>query len=153
MDIQQIPKTFWHALSLAVIVVSCGLTYIAYKSSSVSIEIANAKINLSSEMATSQVALKSALDQAWQAKLEVEQKYAELQQQYKELQQIIGQAGKKSTPDRNSGNQDALEQLKQKSLPAVSDQLLFKDFEQSYKQAEQSLHNLETLNRQIQLIK
>ena len=152
MDIQQIPKTFWHAVSLAVIVVSCGLTFIAYQASSVSIEIANAKITLSSEVATSQVALKSALDQARQAKLDVEQTYAELQSQYQQLQKIIAQAERNNNSERTSVNREVLEELKQKStLP--NDQLLFKNFEQSYDQAEQSLQQLQTLNQQIQLIK
>jgi len=48
MDISTIPKTFWHALSLSVLVATGGLVFIAYQSSTVSIEIANAKIQLSS---------------------------------------------------------------------------------------------------------
>jgi uncharacterized protein YlxW (UPF0749 family) len=48
MDISSIPKTFWHALSLSVLIATGGLVYIAYQSSTVSIEIANAKIQLSS---------------------------------------------------------------------------------------------------------
>lgn len=48
MDISSIPKTFWHALSLSVLLATGGLVYIAYQSSTVSIEIANAKIQLSS---------------------------------------------------------------------------------------------------------
>lgn len=48
MDISSIPKTFWHALSLSLLIATGGLVYIAYQSSTVSIEIANAKIQLSS---------------------------------------------------------------------------------------------------------
>lgn len=48
MDISTIPKTFWHALSLSVLITTGGLVFIAYQSSTVSIEIASAKIQLSS---------------------------------------------------------------------------------------------------------
>jgi len=46
MDISNIPKTFWHSVSIAILVATIGLTIIAYRSASVSIEIANTKINL-----------------------------------------------------------------------------------------------------------
>ena len=48
MDTSNIPKTFWHSLSFCMVVGTVGLLVIAYKASSVSIEIANAKIELSS---------------------------------------------------------------------------------------------------------
>jgi len=48
MDISYIPKSFWHALSFCMIIATLGFLYIAYVSGSVSIEIANAKIELSS---------------------------------------------------------------------------------------------------------
>lgn len=48
MDISQIPRSFWHALSFCMVSATLGLLYIAHASSSVSIEIANAKIELSS---------------------------------------------------------------------------------------------------------
>lgn len=48
MDISNIPRTFWHSLSFCMVVSTVGLLVIAYKASSVSIKIANAKIELSS---------------------------------------------------------------------------------------------------------
>jgi len=48
MDISTIPRTFWHAISVSVLTATGGLVFIAYQSSTVSIEIANAKIQLSS---------------------------------------------------------------------------------------------------------
>lgn len=50
MEVSQIPKSFWHAASFCMVVATLGLLYIAYSSSSVSIEIANAKIELSSAL-------------------------------------------------------------------------------------------------------
>lgn len=48
MEKAHIPKSFWHSLSFCMVIATLGLLYIAYASSSVSIEIANAKIELSS---------------------------------------------------------------------------------------------------------
>lgn len=48
MDISHIPRSFWHAISFCIVVATLGLLYLAYISNSVSIEIANAKIELSS---------------------------------------------------------------------------------------------------------
>lgn len=48
MDMTNIPRSFWHALSFCMVAATLGLLYIAQSSSSVSIEIANAKIELSS---------------------------------------------------------------------------------------------------------
>jgi hypothetical protein len=47
MDLSPIPKTFWHALSAAILVVSIGLIVIAYRSQTVTIEFANTTIALS----------------------------------------------------------------------------------------------------------
>jgi hypothetical protein len=52
MKTLQIPKSFWHALSFCMVVATVGLVYIAYRLSSVSIEIADAKINLSAAPTT-----------------------------------------------------------------------------------------------------
>lgn len=50
METANIPKMFWYALSFCMIVATLGLVYIAYRSTTVSIEIADAKINLSSAL-------------------------------------------------------------------------------------------------------
>ncbi len=52
MDITHIPKLFWNSLSFCMLTATIGILYIAYTSSSVSIEIADAKINLSSAVST-----------------------------------------------------------------------------------------------------
>ncbi|MDO8933448.1 MAG: hypothetical protein Q7U97_13725 [Rhodocyclaceae bacterium] len=52
MDTSNIPKSFWHALSFCMVTATLGIIFIAYRSSSVSIEIANAKISLSSALGT-----------------------------------------------------------------------------------------------------
>lgn len=51
METNNIPKSFWHALSICMIATTAVLLFIAAKSSTVSIEIANTKIELSSALA------------------------------------------------------------------------------------------------------
>ena len=47
MDVAGIPKTFWHAVSVSILALTFGLLLIAYRSATVTIEIANTKIVLS----------------------------------------------------------------------------------------------------------
>ena len=51
MDTSNIPRVFWYALSFCMVSATLGLIFIAYKSSDISIEIADAKIQLSSALA------------------------------------------------------------------------------------------------------
>jgi hypothetical protein len=46
MEITNIPKSFWHAVSISIISLTFGFLFIAYRSTSISIEIANTKIAL-----------------------------------------------------------------------------------------------------------
>ncbi|NIY85207.1 MULTISPECIES: hypothetical protein [Vibrio] len=156
MEIQHIPKTFWHALSVAVLVVSSGLTYIAYKSSSVSIELANAKINLSSEVASSTIALKNALDKAKKAKEEAEQKYAALVSKHdlvnEQLKKLQAEARvNKNVSDVLKGFElNCPECIELKPLPKS---LQLNNFDMNIEEVQKSLDRLEEINQQIQPIK
>lgn len=46
MDLTHIPKSFWHALSISIVALTFGFLIIAYRSSTISIEVANTKIAL-----------------------------------------------------------------------------------------------------------
>lgn len=153
MDIQHIPKTFWHALSIAILIVSSGLTYIAYRSSNVSIELANAKINLSSEVASSTIALKSALDEAKEAKAETERKYDALIKQHELLQSQLRVIESQALSDNSA--KLSLEKLKEScptclNIKPLPKSLPFATFDKNIIRAQQSLDKLETLNKQIQ---
>lgn len=155
MDIQHIPKTFWHALSIAVLVVSAGLTYIAYRSSTVSIELANAKINLSSEVASSTIALRSALDEAKDAKADAEKKYDELLRQHEHLQERLKQI--KSASDLEESVKLSFDRLVENCPDCINLQPLPKslpmtNFDKNIDKAQLSLERLEALNKQIQPI-
>lgn len=79
MDASAIPKTFWNSVSLAIVVTTFGLLWIAHRSASVSIQIANAKIELSgaiSETEQLNPKLKDENQQLLQAKAEFEEKIA-----------------------------------------------------------------------------
>lgn len=50
MSIDNLPRVFWYALSFCMVTATLGLLLIAYRASTVTIEIADAKINLSSAL-------------------------------------------------------------------------------------------------------
>ena len=82
MDTSNIPKAFWYSLSFCMVAGTLGLLMIAYRASSVSFEIANAKIELSSAIATTKE-IKSNLEVENErlnvAKTALEQKLAALE--------------------------------------------------------------------------
>ncbi len=47
MDTANIPRIFWHSLSFCMVIATVGLLFIAYQSTTISLEIANTKIQLS----------------------------------------------------------------------------------------------------------
>jgi len=85
MDLTNIPKSFWHSLSFAVVVATLGLVVIAYRASSVSIEIADAKIQLISAISETRD-FKSALEEENQR---LKKAGAELQQKIQALEQML----------------------------------------------------------------
>ena len=90
MDSANIPKSFWHALSFCMISATLGLISIAYRASSVSIEIADAKINLS-----------SAISEVKDIKNELEQENKNLRRANQELQAKLKEADRvvRALPD------------------------------------------------------
>ncbi len=89
MEVTHIPKSFWHTLSICMLIATIGVVYIAYRSSSVSIEIANAKINLSSAIATTKE-IKSDLEKENERlKMLNSELNAELQRAEKEVAKVI----------------------------------------------------------------
>lgn len=48
MDLSSIPKFFWYCCGISILTATFALTYIAWRSADVSLEIANTKIQLSS---------------------------------------------------------------------------------------------------------
>jgi len=134
MDISTIPRTFWHALSLSVLVATGGLVFIAYQSSSVSIEIANAKIQLS-----------SAISETKGIKSDLEIENERLRQAAEELRARIqsmdrlassnpgepaAEAASEPEPLRNEGAE-----IKAMSIPPER----FKEFDSRIEQAQQYL--------------
>jgi F0F1-type ATP synthase membrane subunit b/b' len=81
MDTSNVPKTFWHAMSIAILAATVVLVYIALKSTSVSFEIANAKIHLNTAIAETET-----LNEELRARnAALEEAQAELQAKYDEL--------------------------------------------------------------------
>ncbi len=63
MDIVNIPKSFWHAVSISLVSLTFGFLFIAYRSSTISIEIANTKIALTQAAANVERASSALQDQ------------------------------------------------------------------------------------------
>ena len=78
MDISNIPKTFWHALSLSVVLLTGGFLVLAYQSASVSIEMANTKITLY-----------QAAEEAKAISNEIEREYEQLEELQNQVQNIM----------------------------------------------------------------
>ncbi len=78
MDISNIPKTFWHALSLSVVLLTGGFLVLAYQSASVSIEMANTKITLY-----------QAAEEAKAISNEIEREYEQLEELQNQIQNIM----------------------------------------------------------------
>ena len=149
MDVpKNIPKLFWYSLSIAILVVSIGLTYIAYKSSNVTIELANTKINLTSEIAST--ALKAALEDAKKAKFEAEEKYKELLNKYEFIKKQM--ASIKSQIESDNINESDINEISKIysefiDTPKLPEKLEFKSFDANITRAQKSLEKLDTINR------
>jgi len=81
MEASQIPRTFWHTLSVAILASTVVLLYIALRSTNISIEIANTKINLNraiSETGILNEELKEQNEAFLAAKEELQQRYNEM---------------------------------------------------------------------------
>ena len=86
MDTSNIPKTFWHSLSVAVLACTAMLLVIAYRSTDVSIRIANAKIDLKrgvAEVERLNKDLEAENERLKAAQDRLEQKYQEIERTLK----------------------------------------------------------------------
>jgi len=91
VDISNIPKTFWHSISIAILIATIGLTIISYKSASVSIEIANTKISLLSAIAETEKLNES-----------LRMKNNKLKNEYNQMIDIIKSFEKNDSPQKKS---------------------------------------------------
>lgn len=133
MDMSNVPKSFWHSLSFCIVVATLGLLFIAYKSSSVSIEIADAKINLSSALVTAKE-IKSDLEAENERLKKANEQF---QMRISEISGELAKVGRDSTADLK-------ELLKEKPLgeentvvrKQVVDPELFKSLEAQIQQVQ-----------------
>ncbi|NMC49775.1 MAG: hypothetical protein GYA47_10185 [Desulfovibrio sp.] len=84
-----IPVFFWYSLSVCMLLATAVLLIIAYRSSSISIEVASAKINLS-----------SAIESVKDAKQQLEEQNAILQEKYKKLHEEYSSLVEKMNDDK-----------------------------------------------------
>ncbi|MBU4320888.1 MAG: hypothetical protein KJ739_07360 [Nitrospinae bacterium] len=123
MDISHIPRSFWHALSFCMVVATIGLLIIAYKSSSVSIEIANTKIELS-----------SVITKTKEIRNELQIEDERLKQANKELQEKL-----KAPKLNEATSKIMLEELKKSGQRIEMSKERFKDLDAKIQSAEKAI--------------
>lgn len=80
MNLESIPKTFWHSVSICLLIVTCGLTYVAYKSENFTLQYNEMKL-----FSNSNETLKAQLNQ--QA-ANIEQQVQTLEEKEAELERL-----------------------------------------------------------------
>lgn len=90
MDISNIPKPFWYSVSFCIVFLTISFVVIAWKSTSLTIEIANAKVSLS------QAATEIANKQLRNVAEELDEGRAQLESLRKEILQLASHAGSES---------------------------------------------------------
>jgi len=125
MDISNIPKTFWHSLSLSIVFLTFGFLFLAYKSASVSIETANMKITLH-----------QAFEEAKQISNEIEREYEELENIQNQLQSTLRRIQESTTLQNDREQATILQEQLQVQSQILADP--------------RSRRNIEVLNNRIQ---
>lgn len=148
-------KTFWHSLSVAILVVSIGLTFIAYRSNEISFEFGEAKINFSSQVADTKVRLSSEIASSTIALNKAIEEVKKLKSDVKVIKETSASIKKKTETDKpfmtNWGTYPPWDPKQFTSL-ALPPKLAFDNFDKNIMSAQKSLNNLESLNKQIQQI-
>ena len=120
MDISNIPKTFWHSLSIAILIATIGLTIISYKSDSVSIEIASTKISLL-----------SAIEETEKLNGRLRENNTKLKNECKEIVNIIRSFEKQNKNKIRDSSQKQSDKLESYNLFNLSDIKKF-DFDKDF---------------------
>lgn len=125
MDISNIPKTFWHSLSLSIVLLTLGFLFMAYKSASVSIETANMKITLH-----------QAFEEAKMISNEIVREYEQLENFRNQLQSTLSRFQESTTLQENREQASVLQEQIQ-----VQSRMLAEP---------RSRRNIDDLNKRIQ---
>jgi len=120
VDISNIPKTFWHSLSIAILIATIGLTIISYKSDSVSIEIASTKISLL-----------SAIEETEKLNGRLRENNTKLKNECKEIVNIIRSFEKQNKNKIRDSSQKQSDKLESYNLFNLSDIKKF-DFDKDF---------------------
>lgn len=92
MDISNIPKPFWYSVSFCIVFLTISFVVIAWKSTSLTIEIANAKVSLSQAATRTEIANKQLRNVAE----ELYEERAQLESLREEILQLASHAGSES---------------------------------------------------------
>lgn len=92
MDISNIPKPFWYSVSFCIVFLTISFVVIAWKSTSLTIEIANAKVSLSQAATHTEIANKQLMNVAE----ELYEERAQLESLREEILELASHAGSES---------------------------------------------------------
>ncbi|KST67571.1 hypothetical protein BC008_30715 [Mastigocoleus testarum BC008] len=136
MDISSIPKVFWYSLSISLLSLTTGLTVSSIFATSVSVEVANSKINLSKNINSVQ-RINQDLKNKVEELEEIDKAYKQLQQKYnrllkstkpsvtQELKELNREIQKFQSRVRKIENEDLKEKILQneEKLEAINEQI------------------------------
>ena len=136
MDISSIPKVFWYSLSISLLSLTTGLTVSSIFATSVSVEFANSKINLSKNINSVQ-RINQDLKNKVEELEEIDKAYKKLQQKYnrllkstkpsvtRELKELNPEIQKFQSQVRKIENEDLKEKIIQneEKLEAINEQI------------------------------
>ncbi len=155
MDLNAIPKTFWHSISLAILVTTFGLVLIAYRSGEVSIDFASKTVQISNAQAD----LYNTLDKVKVAAAELQTRNDLLEQQKEELEKRVSELesqakalasrpnSSRDTAEFNKALADLRHQTRVQKTPATSSRPPLDD---TLKDAQLSLDRVRLQVQQIQ---
>ncbi len=129
MDISNIPKTFWYSASFCIVLLTISFVVIAWKSTSLTIEIANAKIGLSQAATRTEEVVNKQLRVAE----ELDEERNQLESLREEILQLASQVGSK--PGREVAQPSDGEMLPTESFPPVTNE----EFSRSVEELKQKL--------------
>lgn len=152
MSIQYIPRGFWHSLSFAIVVLSVGLVYIAYRASSVSLETEYGRLDLTRVQTSLDLSL--ALEEIKELKSQLEKQRSEIAEHNKTLKNQLGLVLKEKTDSeelkalaREIKSGQTIWPLKEPDFP---ERLNWNNLDIKIRKAEESVRNIHSRNALVE---
>jgi hypothetical protein len=150
MDIRHIPQTFWYSLSFAIFILSLAFTAAIWRASSISIEVANAKVKLADARADTRVVIAEVTQIAKTLKREREDLASAKATAKEELERQV--TLQKQLLEKSTGKKTA-ELQRELALQKQSLERVTPTFKEAFSKVELEESNLDTAIRELEKIK